>query len=91
MSEQTTAGNSTGAAPMRLFIFKSDTHPDLRAFGDDLAGIRLPRQFSPWRAVGAIAPDQSPPHGLSRAVIEKAIAGNGYQLWRMAKKTAAEA
>ena len=81
--------SNTGA--MRLFMFKSETHPDLRGFGDDLAGIRLPRQFSPWCAVGAIAPDQSPPHGLSRAVIEKAIGDNGYQLWRMSKKAAGEA
>jgi hypothetical protein len=73
---------------MRIFIFKSETSPDLRAFGGDLVGGRLPNQFRPWRAIGAIAPDRDPPHNLSRAVIETAINDCGYQLWRMSKKTA---
>jgi hypothetical protein len=47
---------------MRIFIFKSEAKPDLRAFGGDLAGIKLPGQFKPWRAVGAIAPNQEPPY-----------------------------
>jgi hypothetical protein len=71
---------------MRIFIFKSETRPDLRAFGDDLDGSRLPKQFSPWHAVGAIAPDGAPPHELSREVIEAAIKSQGFQLWRMSKK-----
>jgi hypothetical protein len=71
---------------MRIFIFKSETRPDLRAFGDDLGGSRLPKQFSPWHAVGAIAPDRDPPHELSREVIEAAIKTHGFQLWRMSKK-----
>jgi hypothetical protein len=71
---------------MRIFIFKSETKPDLRAFGADLVGSRLPTQFSPWRAIGAIAPDRDPPHKLSRDTIETAIKENGYQLWRMTKK-----
>ena len=73
---------------MRIFIFKSETSPDLRAFGGDLVGGRLPDQFRPWRAIGAIAPDRDPPHNLSRAVIETAINDHGYQLWRMSKATA---
>ncbi len=73
---------------MRIFIFKSETSPDLRAFGGDLVGGRLPDQFRPWRAIGAVAPDRDPPHKLSRAVIETAINDRGYQLWRMSKKTA---
>jgi hypothetical protein len=72
---------------MRFFIFKSDANPDLRAFGGDLAGTRLPPQFSPWHAVGAVAPDRAPPHNLSRDVIETAINDCGYQLWRMSKKS----
>jgi hypothetical protein len=72
---------------MRFFIFKSDANPDLRAFGGDLAGTRLPSQFSPWHAVGAVAPDRAPPHNLSREVIETAINDCGYQLWRMSKKS----
>jgi hypothetical protein len=71
---------------MRIFIFKSETRPDLRAFGGDLDGSRLPKQFSPWHAVGAIAPDRDPPHDLSRAVIEAAIKTHGFQLWRMSRK-----
>jgi hypothetical protein len=71
---------------MRIFIFKSEPRPDLRAFGGDLAGSELPKQFAPWHAVGAIAPDQAPPHGLSRDVIEPAIKSQGFQLWRISKK-----
>jgi hypothetical protein len=70
---------------MRIFVFKSEPRPDLRAFGADLSGSQLPKQFSPWRAVGAIAPDKDPPHGLSRDVIEPAIKTQGFQLWRMKK------
>jgi hypothetical protein len=73
---------------MRIFIFKSEASPELRAFGGDLAGMSLPSQFKPWRAVGAIAPDGDPPHKLSREVIETAINEHGYQLWRMSKKGA---
>jgi hypothetical protein len=73
---------------MRLFIFKSEANPDLRAFGADLAGAGLPSQFRPWHAVGAVGPDHDPPHNLSRAVIETAINDCGYQLWRMSKKAA---
>ncbi|MGO9702030.1 MAG: hypothetical protein ACLPX7_22520 [Xanthobacteraceae bacterium] len=71
---------------MRIFIFKSDARPDLRAFGGDLTGSRLPKQFSPWHAIGAVAPDRDPPHDLSREVIETAINDHGFQLWRMSKK-----
>jgi hypothetical protein len=71
---------------MRFFIFKSETNPDLRAFGGELDGSRLPRQFSPWRAIGAVAPDRNPPHNLSRDVIETAIKDQGFQLWRLSKK-----
>jgi hypothetical protein len=75
-------------APMRIFIFKSDPRPDLRAFAGDLAGSQLPKQFGPWHAIGAIAPDREPPHRLSREVIEAAIKAQGFQLWRMRKKEA---
>ncbi len=71
---------------MRIFIFKSETMPDLRAFGGDLVGSQLPKQFSPWHAIGAVAPDRDPPHRLSRDVIETAIKAQGFQLWRVSKK-----
>jgi hypothetical protein len=79
---------SVDAQAMRIFIFKSEANPDLRAFGADLAGSRLPSQFRPWHAIGAIAPDREPPHNLSRGAIEAAINDCGYQLWRLTKKTA---
>jgi hypothetical protein len=75
---------------MRIFIFKSEVSPDLRAFGGDLVGTRLPNQFSPWRAIGAIAPDRDPPHNLPREAIETAIKDRGFQLWRISKKTEAQ-
>jgi hypothetical protein len=73
---------------MRIFIFKSEASPDLRAFGGDLIGSRLPQQFKPWRAVGAIGPNQEPPHNFPRDAIECAIRDNGFQLWRLTKKAA---
>jgi hypothetical protein len=72
--------------PMRIFIFKSEARPDLRAFGGDLAGSQLPKQFSPWHAIGVVASDRDPPHKLSRNLIETAIKTQGFQLWRMRKK-----
>lgn len=75
---------------MRIFIFKSEASPGLRAFGGDLVGSRLPSKFSPWRAIGVVAPDRDPPHKLSRDVIETAINDCGYQLWRLSKKPADE-
>jgi hypothetical protein len=69
----------------RIFIFKSEAKPDLRAFGGDLAGSQLPSQFKPWRAVGAVAPGQQPPYNLPRGVIEKAIKDQGFQLFRLSK------
>jgi len=71
---------------MRIFIFKSEARPDLSAFSGDLAGLQLPSQFKPWRVVGAVAPDQDPPHKLSRDVIEAAINAQGFQLFRLSKK-----
>ena len=70
---------------MRIFIFKSDTNPDLGAFCGDLAGLQLPNKFKPWRAVGSVAPEGSPPYKLSRDVIEAAINARGFQLFRLSK------
>jgi len=71
---------------MRIFIFRSEANPDLGAFGGELAGLQLPSQFKPWRAVGAVAPDRDPPYKLSRDVIEAAIKSRGFQLFRRNKK-----
>jgi hypothetical protein len=74
---------------MRIFVFKSEANPDLRAFGGDLAGIKLPSQFKPWRAVGAIAPNQELPYKIVREDIEKAINEHGFQLFRLKKRAKA--
>lgn len=70
---------------MRIFIFKSDTNENLRAFCDDPVGLQLPKQFKPWRVVGVVAQDKDPPYKLSRDVIEKAIGERGFQLFRLSK------
>jgi hypothetical protein len=71
---------------MRIFIFKSGSNDELRAFAGDLGGSKLPSQFRPWHAIGSIAADRDPPHRLSRRQIEKAIEDQGFQLWRMKPK-----
>ena len=70
---------------MRIFIFKSDANPELRAFGGDLLGSQLPNSSAPGMRWG-LTPDQDPPHNLSRDMIETAIKDRGFQLWRMSKK-----
>jgi hypothetical protein len=81
--------NHNRGGAMRIFIFKSEANPDLRAFGGDLAGIQLPSQFKPWHAVGAIAPNQDLPYKIARDDIEKAINECGFQLFRLKKRTKA--
>ena len=75
---------------MRLYVFKSAANDELRAFAGDMAGSRLPEKFRPWHAVGAVAPDAAPPHAMSREAIEKAIASQGFQLWRLKAKVKTE-
>ena len=88
MSIEENTAKSVG--PIRIFIFKSEKSPELRAFGGDLAGTRLPIQFRPWHAVGSIAPEGEFPYKLSRESVETAINDCGYQLWRMRKKIKSE-
>jgi hypothetical protein len=71
---------------VRIYVFKSEGS-SLRAFTDDRAGSKLPQQFRPWRAVGAIGHDKDPPHSLPRDEIERAIGAQGFQLWRKKLKT----
>jgi hypothetical protein len=68
---------------MNIFIFKSESNRDLRAFSADRGGQNLPAQFRPWHAVGVVRPDAPPPNNLSREVIEKSIADTGFQLWKL--------
>ena len=74
---------------MRIYIFKSEAKKELRAFAGDTIGSKLPENHGPWTVTGAIGPDNVPPHKLSRDAIEKAIAAEGFQLWRLSKKTEA--
>jgi len=75
---------------MRLFIFESDASAGLglRAFVEDAAGRKLPDQLGPWRQIGAVRSDSSPPYNLSRDTIETAISAHGFQLWRVKPKVA---
>jgi hypothetical protein len=74
---------------VRIYIFKSETRNKLQAFANDPAGSKLPKQHGPWTVTGIIGPTSDPPHRISRAAIEKAIEGEGFQLWRMAKEVSA--
>jgi len=74
---------------MRIYIFKSDTKPDLRAFAADEIGSMLPENHGPWTATGIIGPTSLPPHNISRQTIEAAIGTTGFQLWRFVKKAKA--
>ncbi len=90
MPNDTSANDAEIAASepgsMRIFIFKSETSPGLRAFAADLVGSRLPSQFKPWHVTGAIAPGQESPYNLSRESIEAALRDQGFQLWRVKRK-----
>jgi hypothetical protein len=74
---------------MRIYIFKSETRKGLQAFAGDLVGSRLPQNHGPWTVTGAIGPDSVAPHNFSRDAIEEAIDAEGFQLWRLSKKTEA--
>ena len=74
---------------MRIFIFKSQANSALRAFAGEPGGEKLPAQFAPWHAIGVIRDDKVPPFNVSREVIEKAINGEGYQLFKVKPKAAA--
>jgi hypothetical protein len=76
---------------MRIYMFKSETRRQLHAFAGDPAGSKLPQHHGPWTVTGVIGADRVPPHRFSRAAIEKAIGGEGFQLWRLAPKDEARA
>ncbi len=69
----------------KLFMFRSDKKPSLHGFAPDSEGESLPEKYGPWAAIGVVRPDQAPPHGMTRDVIDSGIAENGYQLWRTKK------
>ena len=76
---------------MRIYIFKSESRQELRAFAGDPAGSKLPQQHGPWTAIGVVRPEVDPPHTFSRVAIEWAIDGEGFQLWRLNAKAQAPA
>jgi hypothetical protein len=71
---------------MRIYIFKSETRKELRAFTSDPAGSKLPQNHGPWTVTGVVGSDKAPPHNFSRNAIEEAIDVEGFQLWRLGKK-----
>jgi hypothetical protein len=71
---------------VRIYIFKSETRKELRAFASDPAGAKLPKQHGPWTVTGIVGPSSAPPHNMSRDTIEKAIESEGFQMWRMKKE-----
>jgi hypothetical protein len=76
---------------MRLFMFKSEAKSGLQAFTGDPGGQALPTRHGPWHAVGVVREDKAPPHNMDRSGIEKAIADQGFQMYRMkSKKTDSE-
>jgi hypothetical protein len=76
---------------VKIYIFKSEKRKELRAFASDLKGTMLPKSHGPWTATGVVGADSAPPHNISRDAVEKALAGEGFQLWRMKKEKADEA
>jgi hypothetical protein len=76
----------TAGESMRIYIFTSKAKKNLRAFTDDMSGGKLPRQFAPWHANGAIATGRELPHRFPRDQVEKSIADSGFQLWRLKSK-----
>jgi len=75
---------------MRIYIFKSETRKELRAFAGDPTGSKLPQNHGPWTVTGVVGPDKAPPHNFSRSEIEEAIDVEGFQLWRLGKKMEAK-
>jgi hypothetical protein len=71
---------------MRIYIFKSETRNELRAFAGDPMGSKLPQNHGPWTVTGVVGPDKAPPHNFPRNEIEEAIDVEGFQLWRLGKK-----
>jgi hypothetical protein len=71
---------------MRLFMFKSEGTRGLQAFAGEPGGQQLPPRHGPWTAVGVVREDKAPPHRMSRDIIEKSIADQGFQMYRMKQK-----
>jgi len=87
-SPKESAGNDNQASgrqqqSIRIYVFKSESNAELRAFAGDLDGSKLPSSHGPWTATGSVAPHMDLPHRMSRPAVELAIANVGFQLWRL--------
>jgi hypothetical protein len=82
-------GSNKGKLMRRIYIFKSQTRKGLHAFAGDPDGSKLPPQHAPWTTTGVVRPEKDPPYNFSREAIEEAIDSEGFQLWRLGKKTEA--
>jgi hypothetical protein len=55
---------------MNIYIFVSESQPNLRAFTSDVSGDNLPTDYAPWRAAngGNAMPLKSDTDPLAKAV-----------------------
>jgi hypothetical protein len=67
----------------KIYMFESTTKTGLCAFAGDSTGSQLPERHGPWRTTGTVLPNHALPHRIKRDIVEKAIEGEGFQLWRM--------
>jgi hypothetical protein len=74
---------------MRIFVFRSLSRHSLCAFAGDSVGSRLPEKFGPWRLIATVPRGFALPHSVPRPGIERAIVGEGFQLYRVKTKSAA--
>jgi hypothetical protein len=80
-----------GPDPVRIFVFKSESRPDLQAFAGNEGGSKLPEHHGPWTATAVVGATATLPHNFSRRTIEQAIEKEGFQLWRPTKKATEDA
>jgi hypothetical protein len=65
-----------------IYLFASTTRTGLNAFAGDSEGSRLPERHGPWIAAGHVGPGEPLPHRMKRDLVEAAIDGEGFQMWR---------
>lgn len=74
---------------MRTYcLFEAVNAPDLRAFGEERTGGRLPAELGPWTLVREIRPDEDWTLPISRAVVAAGLLENGFYLWGQADRPA---
>ena len=68
---------------MRIFVFRSQTRKGLCGFAGDVEGSQLPEKFGPWRLMLTVPRGDKLPHKVPRLGIERTIAAEGFQLYRV--------